>query len=194
MEEIWKPVKGFEGVYEISSKGNIKSLDRIVEKINYSKLGNSFVQQQKVKGKVLIPSKDKYGYLRLSTQVEGKRYSFKLHRLVAEAFIPNPNNKPCINHISGVKDDNRVENLEWCTYSENNQHAIDSGLKVMKSGKCAARLEYETKVFDMEGNYLYSLYGHKELKEKGFDPRLVHAVCRGKRSHHKNHKFKKVKI
>lgn len=194
MEEIWKDVEGFEGVYKISNLGNIRSLDRVVEKTNYSKLGKSFIQRQKIKGKALIPSKDKYGYMRLSTQVMGERCSFKVHRLVAEAFIPNPNDDPCVNHINGVKDDNRITNLEWCTYSENYKHAVDNSLIEYFTGENAFSCKYETKVFDMKGNYLYSLYGHKEVKDKGFDPRLVHAVSKGKRLHHKNHKFEKVKI
>lgn len=106
-KEIWKPVVGYENRYQVSNLGNIKSL-------NYR--GTS------VPG-LLKPVKLKLGYLQISTWADGKQYNATIHRLVAEAFIPNPENKPCINHIDGNKLNNRVENLEWCTDSENKVHS-----------------------------------------------------------------------
>jgi len=73
------------------------------------------------------PALDKKGYLRTAIIINGKASTIKLHRLVAQAFIPNPKNKPQVNHINGIKNDNRVENLEWCTGKENVAHAIKNG-------------------------------------------------------------------
>lgn len=79
-------------------------------------------------GRVLKPRRLPAGYHRVSLCVDGKPKDSYIHRLVAQSFIPNPESKPCVNHINGNKADNRVENLEWCTYGENQQHAIDTGL------------------------------------------------------------------
>lgn len=107
--EIWKPIKGYEGQYDVSNLGNIRSL--------------SYHQTEKIKK--LSPFPDKKGYL----QVDLRKRSIKVHRIVAETFIPNPENKQQINHIDGNKSNNRVENLEWCTQSENQKHAYKNGLK-----------------------------------------------------------------
>lgn len=99
--EVWKPVKGFEGLYDISSEGRVWSY--------YS-------------NKILKPSVDIGGYLFFDFRKDGKRYNKKVHRLVAEAFIPNPYNKPQINHLDENPKNNNVSNLEWVTQKENNNY------------------------------------------------------------------------
>ena len=101
--EIWKPVVGYEGLYEISNMGRVKSI-----KFN--------------KEKILSLQKDKYGYLRSGLRKMGKLKNCFVHRLVAEAFIPNPNNLPIVNHKDENKQNNCVENLEWCTVKYNNSY------------------------------------------------------------------------
>ena len=119
MKEIWKDIKGYEGKYQISNKGNIRSL-------NYRRTG---------KTKILQPGKDKDGYLLIGLRKDGKKKTYKIHRLVAEAFLENPNKKPQINHIDGNKQNNYISNLEWCTNKENMAHAYTNGLALGKHGK-----------------------------------------------------------
>lgn len=80
------------------------------------------------KGRILKPALDKYGYHRVTFSYNGKRKSYSVHRLVATAFIPNPENKPTVNHKNGIKTDNSIENLEWATQSEQKRHSINNHL------------------------------------------------------------------
>lgn len=100
---------------------------RIIRKernfLGVSRSGKEFINV--IPQKELILSTDKDGYLKTAFRYEGKRYYRRVHRIIAETYIPNPYGYPVVNHKNGVKDDNRVENLEWCTVSENTQHAFD---------------------------------------------------------------------
>ena len=118
--EIWKNVVGFEEQYEISNLGNLRSKERFVKHWR----GGERKYKSNVKN---IRLNDK-GYFRCNLKNEGKRYDFTIHKLVALAFIPNEENKPVVNHKNGIKTDNRVENLEWCTVQENITHAVKNRL------------------------------------------------------------------
>ena len=120
MTEVWKDIKGYEGYYQISNLGRVKSLFRIVP--------------HKLKGKKTIPEKilkqciSSPGYYATVLTKNSKGKSTRIHRLIAFHFIANPENKPEINHKKTIKTDNRIENLEWVTRKENIAHAIRHGL------------------------------------------------------------------
>jgi hypothetical protein len=117
--ENWKEIEGYSD-YQISSLGNIKSLSRYV---NHFKGGKRLKKEKLLKLQI-----DKLGYVRVSLFSNNVVKYFLVHRLVANAFFTNTENKPCVNHINGIKTDNTVENLEWCTYSENQKHSYKLGL------------------------------------------------------------------
>ena len=113
INEIWLPINGYEEKYLISSFGRVKTLKRFSH-AEFSKR----VVEEKIKNQNI----DKDGYPQLCLSGGYKKKRFSAHRLVATHFIPNPKNKPQVNHINGIKTDNRVENLEWVTAAENNLH------------------------------------------------------------------------
>lgn len=120
--ELWKPVVGYEGRYEVSDEGNVRSLDRIV------RTGIKHNETRIWRGRQLKRSLKHTGYYSVDLCKDGKIRSESVHRLVAEAFIPNPEHKKVVNHINGNKADDRVENLEWVSYKENHWHARKTGL------------------------------------------------------------------
>ena len=123
--EVWKPVVGYEGLYEVSNIGRVRS-------INFHKSG---------KAKVMRPSLNTWGYPIVDLRKNSKRHSYTVHRLVALAFIPNPDNLPEINHKNEIKNDNTVENLEWCTRKYN----INYGTAIKRRSKLIVE-------FDNNGN------------------------------------------
>lgn len=148
LKEIWKDIKGYEGLYQISNLGNVKALTR-----KYNWRGTI----RKTTEKILLPQLTWNGYFRVIFK-NNKKY--RVHRLVAEAFILNPLNLSQVNHIDGNKQNNCVDNLEWCTRSENIKHAYKKGLIVAPKGEKS------------------SLYGIKNGKNK--NSKKVRCVNTGK--------------
>lgn len=148
MEEVWKPIQIKEviGKYEVSNKGRVKSLARYDTRGNWRK--EKFLKPRKNK------SRGKGHYLHVCLCNGDWQKNFKIHRLVAEAFIPNPDNKPDVNHKDGIKVNNYVENLEWNTRSENCQHSCDNNLLVNVVGHDHGR----QKLTGDEVIYIYNTY------------------------------------
>ena len=124
MKEEWRPVPGWEGVYEVSSFCRVRSLTRQISTCGRSR---TFTTRE-LKGRLLVPTLDRAGYLRVDLKFGRKRKNSLLHRVFAEVFIPNPEGKPHINHKDGVKTNNDSSNLEWCSHKENMGHAFSTGL------------------------------------------------------------------
>ena len=119
---MWKPIKGFEGLYDVSEAGQIRNAKTL---------------------QILKPNRIGKGYLIVHLRKDGKRHARYIHRLTAEAYVPNPHNYPVVNHDDGNKANCHYTNLIWSTYSENNQHAYDTGLKPKGEGQYQARLTEE---------------------------------------------------
>ena len=118
--EEWQDIIGYECIYKISNLGNIESYDRVLKNHN----GSYLFRSRKINSFI-----SKLGYAKVHLSLNGKHKEFSVHRLIAKAFIPNLENKPEVNHIDGNKLNNSISNLEWCTRSENLQHAWDNNLR-----------------------------------------------------------------
>lgn len=118
MNEIWKDIPGYEGLYQVSNIGRVKSLKRTF----YS--GKNLQTRKTYEQNILAPRFYKTGYVYFGLSKDGIVKKLKAHRLVALAFIPNPENKPEVDHINTVRSDNRIENLRWATKSENQRNVI----------------------------------------------------------------------
>ena len=172
--EIWKDLVCYEGIYEVSNYGNVKSLTR-----------NDF--QGKPLNEKLLNLETINNYKRVALCKTGKVKRVFVHRLVAIHFIPNPDNKPCVNHRNGNPSDNRVENLEWVTYSENTQHAINTGLLkpatthlYMKGVNHASAVKVVQS--DLLGNDIKTWDCMADVqRELGIGHAKISIVCNGKR-------------
>lgn len=122
----WVPILNYEDLYHVSNFGLVKSLEKIV----YCKWGNKKILRERI----LKNSEKINDYVNVTLSKNGKIKRIPVHRLIAVAFIPNPEKKPFVNHINGIKNDNRIENLEWCTASENMIHAFKTKLQIPLKG------------------------------------------------------------
>lgn len=177
--ERWTSVRGFEGRYEISDHGRCRSLDF------------RDAWGRKRPGRVLIQGLDRRGYPRLSLSMHDQKRMFRLHRLVAEGFVSNPNGLPQVNHKDGNKLNNHWTNLEWCTNLHNVQHAVSQGLWTYPTGVKARCFQSHVLVYDSTGQHVDTLAGNLDMQAKGYDYRLVSACIHGKRHTHRGMTFKR---
>lgn len=175
MEEIWKEVVGYEGFYEVSNLGRAKSISRM----------SAHKYKRMVIGKILKPIINNTGYVRFHFCKNGNIKTMNGHRIVAEAFIENPENKPTINHKNGIRHDNRVENLEWNTVSENVQHSFSVlGKKSPKAWKGKFGIDHTSSKaviqYGLDGLFIKKHNGLNEAERTtGVDHRRISRCCRG---------------
>lgn len=153
--ENWKDVVGYEGLYKVSDKGNVYSIGRIG------------APGRKRGGRILKPGYDKDGYLRVYLCKNGKRKTRFIHRLVAGVFLPNPNGLQQVNHRDEVKDNNNVENLEWCTREYNNNY-----------GTRTERISKKVRAVNVETGEVITFNSTQEAGRKGYHSSAVSAACR----------------
>ena len=171
-KEIWKDIKGYEGLYQVSNLGNVRSLN------HYASNG---IKNILYKGRILKQTKHKKtGYLLTTLCKNNKHKTVLSHKLVAEAFIPNIYNLPCINHKDENKHNNRVDNLEWCTHKYNNNYGNNT------KKLCKSVLQY-----DLQGNFIKAYYGANEAsRQTGISTSNICKCCRKERKKTKGFVFK----
>ena len=161
-EEVWRDVKGYEGLYQVSNMGRVKSLGR---KDRFGRV---------IKERILEPAVTHNGYMRVGLHVDGKRKMLRVHRLVCEAFHENPDNKSEVNHVNEDKTDNRACNLEWSTRTENCNHGS-------RNERVAKALSKPIGQFSLDGKLIKVWQSACEARRQtGFDQGYVGAVARGK--------------
>lgn len=193
-EEIWKDIKDYEGLYQVSNLGRIKSLEIYVWNSKCYAIKREIIVKQ---------SNDKDGYKMVGLHNNKKVKNGKVHRLVSEAFIPNPDNKPCVNHKNGIKSENIVDNLEWVSKSENEIHKHKVlGIKMPWEGKSLSE-EHKKKLSQLStnkkivlqytktGDFIKEWESITEIeKELKVFSQNISDCCRGKRKTAKNFVWK----
>ena len=166
--EVWKPIPNYEGLYDASNFGRVKSL-------NYNHTGQI---------KVLKPKKNKYGYLSITKKKNGLKKFYSVHRLVAMAFIPNPDNLPQVNHRNEIKTDNSVYNLEWCDTKYNCTYWSyrEKQSLIQRNNPKQSKPVYQ---YTLEGMLVHVWPSANEVGRNGFDRRSVIKCCNGKQKTHK---------
>lgn len=173
--EIWKDIDGYEGIYQVSNEGRIKSL----EKTWISGKHKTIRHQQE---KILKNSKDSYGYFVVGLSKGGKSKTLKVHRLVAEAFIPNPNGYKTINHKDENPENNSVSNLEWCTQAYNNTY----GGRTRKTSKTVYQ-------YTLDGKLIKVWRSTAECGRSGFNQTNISKCCCNKYNREGNNVYKGYK-
>ena len=179
MSEIWKDIKGYEGLYQVSSLGRFRSM-------SYSRVMSNGVERR-YEEKLLTPYESTDGYLLVNLSNGKTRTSYKAHRLVAEAFVKNTLNLPLVNHRNENKQDNRAENLEWCTNRYNLKYGTTQKRRVEKIG-------WKVRQFKLDGTYIRTYVSMRAAARLLKIPMSgIYDNCNGKTKSYKGYIFKKVR-
>lgn len=175
LHEVWRPIAGYEGRYEISNLGRVKSLARTSTYTRYQYQTGEYVQSSiTVPESIIKPGIHEDFYWNMPLTKDGHTKIYLLHLLLATAFIPNPDNLPCVNHIDGDKRNIRISNMEWTTFSYNNIHAVRNGLqtqnipvKCIETGLIYSSMSDADRLLQMpEGSCWRSI--HEDKKVHGY--------------------------
>lgn len=173
--EVWKDIEGYEGFYKVSNLGNVKSLERIV---TYGDRFHTVVEKMK-KQTVKIDPRKNTGYNIVSLYKNNKGTHFYVHRLVATAFIDNPDKKETVNHLDGDKQNNKLDNLEWSTYLENNTHAVETKLTDYSNRKNEQTKSIGVKQQDKDGVVINTFLSMREAqRQTGCDATQISKCCK----------------
>lgn len=169
--ETWKNVKGYEGFYEVSNKGRVKSVPRLVD---------TTMNCRHYVSVILTPSHNDSGYYIVNLSKNGDVKPHRVHILVAEAFIPNPDNLPCVDHINSIRDDNRSCNLRWCTYKENSNFELaKQHLKESHKNQTNENLMKAVHQFTLDGEFVAEYESPKYAAEAvGCTRNAITKACR----------------
>jgi hypothetical protein len=185
--EIWKDVPSFTGILQVSNLGRIK---RLAKYRNTKSNGKAYMPD-----KILKQSISTYGYYKICISIDNNRHDLLAHRLIAEAFIPNPDVKHQINHINGIKTDNSIDNLEWVSCKENIKHAHITGLSAMQPRGAENKLSEKLYQYDLEGNFIKEWTGIREAcNQLKIDRSNMNRHLNGKIKILKNNKFSKIRL
>lgn len=161
-KEVWKGITGYEGIYQISNMGRVKSLERV------DAGGHKRYEI------IMESSDDRVGYQMINLSKDGKTKTFKVHRLVTLAFIENKNNLPQVNHKDEIKHNNEVSNLEWCSHSYN----INYGTCIDRGARKQSKEVYQ---YDLNNKFINKFKSGMDVERKlGFDQAYVNHCCNGK--------------
>lgn len=182
--EIWLPIKGYEGLYEISNNGKVKSLARIVIGKNNRK--------QTLPELYLAPFVTKRGYWAVNLYKSARFKTKTIHKLIADYFIPNPENKPEVNHKDGNKLNCNIDNLEWVTPSENISHAYKNKLRFPVTGITSGSNPHAKKIaqYDLSGNLIKVWACARDAYRCGYDYKAISACVTGYRKTYDNHDWR----
>jgi hypothetical protein len=171
MEEVWKDIAGYEGLYQVSNIGRVKSLPKMCG-VRYNE------------ERILKPCADKDGYLSVTLSNNYKMKHFKVHRLVAEAFLENEENLPIINHKDLCVTNNCVDNLEWCSWSYNNTYKERAERTAKKNMKPILQ-------YDLDGKFIREWEGGSVIhRELGYNVSHIYSCCTGQRKTSQGYKWK----
>ncbi|SMC46366.1 NUMOD4 domain-containing protein [Pedobacter africanus] len=172
-EEIWKDIRGFEGFYQISNLGRVRSLDRVIHYKNPDQKGTTSGLYKGTIRKIRI---GRSGYPEVLLSKNAKKILKRIHSLIAIHFIDNPHGRKEVNHIDGDKSNNSIENLEWSNRSENTAHSYKMGLRVNRKGDDNP-VAIPVNQFDKHGNLIRRYSSLKSVNEYGFNSTCVRLCC-----------------